>query len=55
MLLSVNSQSPYKTAAGEIRCASNQLGTIFDFVKNNPNKRYNVLLREEEEISKAIE
>ena len=55
MLLSVNNQSPYKTAAGEVRCASNQLGTIFDFVKNNPNKRYNVLLREEEEISKAIE
>lgn len=44
MILSVNSNSSYKRAAGEIRCASNQLGTIFEFVKNNPNKRYNILL-----------
>lgn len=44
MILSVNSNSSYKNAAGEVRCASNQLGTIFEFVKNNPNKRYNILL-----------
>lgn len=55
MILSVNSNSSYKTAAGEVRCASNQLGTIFEFVKSHPNKRYNVLLQEKENLDKAIE
>lgn len=55
MILSVNSQSPYKSAAGEVRCASNQLGKIFDFVKEHPEKRYNIILRREEEFDKAIE
>lgn len=55
MILSVNSNSSYKNAAGEVRCASNQLGTIFEFVKNNPNKRYNILLQEKQDIDKAIE
>lgn len=55
MILSVHSHSPYKSAAGEIRCASNQLGTIFEFVKEHPNKRYNILFTKEQELNKLIE
>ena len=40
MLFSVSHHSKNKNQAGEIRCPYNQLGTILDFIKKNPNKRY---------------
>ena len=58
MIFSVNHHSKHKTAAQEIRCPYNQLGSIFNFVKINPDKRYNVIVPDElidTEMKKAIE
>ena len=55
MILSVNNNSPYKNAAGEVRCASNQLGTIFDLVKEYPNKRYNIIVTKEESLKTLMQ
>lgn len=32
-----------KNKVDEIKCPINQLGSIFDYVKENPNKRYNIV------------
>lgn len=45
MIFSVNYHSQYKQEAQEIRCPINQLGTIFTFIKDNPNKRYNIAMK----------
>ena len=45
MIFSVNYHSQYKQEAQEIRCPINQLGTIFTFIKDNPNKRYNITMK----------
>ena len=45
MIFSVNYHSQYKQEAQEIRCPINQLGTIFTFIKDNPNKRYNIIMK----------
>lgn len=55
MIFSVNHHSFRKQQANEIRCPCNQLGTIFDFIKENPNKRYNILNLKEQDYNKAIE
>lgn len=46
MLFSVNYKSSHKQEADEIRCPYNQLGTIFDFIKNNPTKRYVIVIND---------
>lgn len=58
MIFSVNYHSKNKKNAQEIRCPYNQLGTIFDFIKQYPNKRYNILVPDDlvqVEIKKALE
>ncbi len=40
MQFSVNFKSTKKEDADEIRCPYNQLGRIYDFIKENPSKRY---------------
>ena len=55
MLFSVNYKSAYKQEADEIRCPINQLGLIFPFMKDNPDKRYNIADVSSIERSKAIE
>lgn len=44
MLFSLNHKSKHKQEADEIRCPVNQLGLIFPFIKDNPNKRYNIIV-----------
>lgn len=55
MKFSVNYQSKYKIEADEIRCPINQLGTIFSFVKEHPEKRYNIILSKDIAYDKMIE
>lgn len=58
MIFSVSHHSRNKSKAQEIRCPYNQLGTIFDFIKNNPDKRYNILIPDvltDTEMKKVIE
>lgn len=55
MLFSVNYRSTHKQEADEIRCPVNQLGTLFDFIKNNPSKRYNIVIYKNDNIDKALE
>lgn len=56
MLFSVTYKSTHKQEADEIRCPVNQLGLIFDFIKDNPNKRYNIkIFSHEDEFQKALE
>lgn len=55
MLFSVNYKSAYKQEADEIRCPVNQLGLILPFIKNNPNKRYNIAAVSSVERPKMIE
>lgn len=58
MIFSVSHHSSYKKDAGEIRCSYNQLGLIFEFIKNNPNKRYNIIIGSgvtQQEINRIIE
>lgn len=58
MLFSVNYKSQNKSSADEIRCPFNQLGLIFDFIKEHPEKRYNIIISDtltEVELNKAIE
>lgn len=44
MIFSLNYRSDNKKNAGEIRCPYNQLGTIIKFIKENPTKRYNIII-----------
>ena len=46
MIFSVNYHSKYKKDAGEIRCPINQLGSLFEFIKSNPDKRYNIVAKD---------
>lgn len=58
MIFSVNYRSSNKDSADEIKCPFNKLGLIFDFIKENPNKRYNIVIKNsisEEILNKAIE
>ena len=57
MLFSISYQSKMKKLADEIRCPYNQLGLLFKFMKENPQKRYLIELPssvKQEEIDKAI-
>ena len=57
MLFSISYQSKMKKLADEIRCPYNQLGLLFKFIKENPQKRYLIELPnsiKQEEIDKAI-
>lgn len=47
MIFSVNYHSGNIKMAGEIRCPYNQLGTIIKFLKENPNKRCNIIIPDE--------
>lgn len=44
MIFSVSHHSNKMKQAGEIRCPYNQLGTIIKFIKENPSKRYNIII-----------
>lgn len=55
MLFSVNYKSKHKQETDEIRCPINQLGLIFDFIKANPDKRYNVIIDDSTDIKKLVE
>ncbi|MCM1217327.1 MAG: hypothetical protein NC548_22765 [Lachnospiraceae bacterium] len=46
MRFSLNYKSKYKNEADELRCPVNQLGTIFQFIKDNPDKRYNIIVND---------
>lgn len=50
MKFSLNYRSKHKQEADEIRCPINQLGTIFPFVKDNPDKRYNIIIADNSSI-----
>ena len=51
MIFSLNYHSDNKKKAGEIRCPYNQLGTIIKFIKENPTKRYNIIIPDDLIIS----
>jgi hypothetical protein len=53
MIISVNYQSTKRKEAKEIRCPYNQLGSLFKFIKENPEKRYVVTLTKEADLDKA--
>lgn len=55
MIFSINYRSPLKSRAEEIRCPYNQLGSVFDFIKEHPEKRYNIILTAEADLSRALE
>lgn len=44
MLFSVSYKSTKKQEADEIKCPSNQLGLIYDLIKDHPEKRVNIFL-----------
>lgn len=44
MIFSASHHSNKMKQAGEIRCPYNQLGTIIKFIKENPSKRYNIII-----------
>lgn len=52
MIYSVNYQSKNKLAAGEVRCAYNQLGQIYDFMKEHPDKRYVITVKPDTDYQK---
>lgn len=54
MIFSVHNRCKSRAAAGEIQCASNQLGSIFEFAKQHPEKRYNILLKSDQPIEQAL-
>lgn len=55
MLFSIGYKSSRKQEADEIKCPCNQLGLIFDFIKENSDKRYNIINPQEQDFNKAIE
>lgn len=57
MLFSLNYKSPLKQQADEIKCPINQLGLIFQFIKDNLDKRYNITISDSKNIdyNKIIE
>lgn len=46
MLFSVSYKSAHKQEADEIWCPWNQLGLLWEFIKDNKEKRYNVLVND---------
>lgn len=52
MLFSLNYKSSHKQEADEIRCPINQLGLIFQFIKDNPDKRYNIIVAEDSHVER---
>lgn len=52
MKFSLNYKSKHKQQADEIRCPINQLGTIFSFIKDNPDKRYNIIIADDSPIAR---
>lgn len=52
MLFSLNYKSAYKQEADEIRCPINQIGAVYNFIKENPSKRYNVSIISNESLDK---
>lgn len=44
MLFSVSYKSAYKEEADEIKCPYNQLGLLWEFMKDHKDKRYNILV-----------
>ena len=42
MLFSVNYKSKHKDQADEIKCSVNQLGLIYKYIQDHPDKRYNI-------------
>lgn len=55
MLFSLSYKSAHKQEADEIKCPVNQLGLILPFMKDNPNKRYNIADVSSVERNKMIE
>lgn len=53
MIFSLDYRNPLKTNAEEIRCPSNQLGTIIKFIQENPHKRYNIQIKTDEDLDKT--
>lgn len=43
MKFSVNYKSSHKNLADEIRCDVDKLGYLFNFIKDNPGKRVNII------------
>lgn len=54
MILSVHNRCKSRIAAGEVQCASNQLGSIIEFAKQHPEKRYNISLISDQPIEQAL-
>lgn len=54
MLYSVNYKSGRKEEADEIRCPVNKLGYIFKFIKDHPDKRYNISFKIDTEQEEKI-
>lgn len=44
MVFSLHHHSKYIKSAGEVQCPYNQLGTIIKFIRENPDKRYNIII-----------
>lgn len=58
VLYSVDYRSSKKEEADEIRCPYNQLGLLYPYIKEHPEKRINIVLKEQmtaEEVEKAKE
>lgn len=55
MIYSVSYKSKHLSAAGEIVCPYNQLGQIYDFMKEHPEKRYIVTVSKDADINKLHE
>lgn len=45
MLFSVSYRSTHKDDADEIKCPVNQLGLIYKFMQDHPEKRYNIVMK----------
>ena len=57
MIYSVSYLNKYKQEAEEVRCPYNQLGLLWQFIKDNKDKRYNIIVGNisRDEIDKIIE
>lgn len=58
MLFSLDYRSKMRDQADEVRCPYNQLGTIFKFIKQHPQKRYIIVIDKEisqQEQEKVVE
>lgn len=55
MLFSLSYQNERKKEADEIRCPIEKLGYIYNFIKENPNKRYNIQIESKDFREDQIE